>query len=289
MSDEMALVRALLANRASEDTPWAERRAQMDALADRAPLPGSWMVEPLSLGRPAERHSGPGLDGSKAIFYLHGGGYCIGSPRSHRPLVAQLAAAAGVEGYALDYRLGPEHPFPGALDDAIAGYRALLHRGVGAERVVIAGDSAGGGLSLALVQALAGEGLPQPAGMLLISPWLNLAQEGESYRPAIADQDPMLTKAGLDQYAAAYLAELSPRDPRVSPLFGALGGLPPTLVQVGDAEILLSDSEALRGKPGVEVQVWPGMIHVWHAFFPILTPARAAIAEAGAWIAQRLK
>lgn len=290
MSDEMTLVRALLAQRASEDTPWEERRAQMDAFGARAPMPDGWTVERTSLGRPAERHTGPGADPGKVMLYLHGGGYCVGSAASHRPLVAHLAAAAGIEAYALDYRLGPEDPHPAALEDAIAAYAALVQQGVPAARLVVAGDSAGGGLSLALIQALAGRGLPQPAGLVLISPWLNLAQEGESYGPAIADIDPMLTKSGLDAYAVAYRGGIDARDPGVSPLFGPMDGLPPTLVQVGDTEILLSDSEAFSALAGAkaELKVWPGMIHVWHAFYPILTPARAAIAEAGGWIAARL-
>lgn len=292
MTDQMAVIRALLAQRLKADASWAERRAQMDAFGAAAPLPEGWRTHSDALGRPAERHHGPGIVAGRAMLYLHGGGYCLGSAASHRGLVAHLAQASGAEAYALDYRLAPEHPFPAAVDDAVAAWKALLARGVDPARVVIAGDSAGGGLSLACALRLKAEKLPLPAGLVLISPWLDLSQSGESYTRCAAVA-PMISKAGLDQYADAYLNGASARQVFASPILGELSGLPPVLVQVGADEVLLSDSTSFGDAAktvGLDfsVEIWPRMIHVFHAFYPMLDAAKDAIAGAGAWAGRRM-
>jgi epsilon-lactone hydrolase len=291
MDDQIGLVRDLLSRRAGAEATWAERRAQMDAFGARAPLAPGWDVSPVHVGCPAERHTGPGVAEGRTLLYLHGGGYCLGSPVSHRGLVSQLCAASGATGYALDYRLAPEHPFPAAIDDAVAAWAAVLASGVDPSRAVIAGDSAGGGLALACALRLKSAGAPLPAGLVLMSPWLNLGLEGESFARC-ADADPMVSKSGLEQFAVSYIGSGSRDEVLASPLFGDLGGLPPVLVQVGTDEVLLSDSQSFADyarAAGIDfaVEIWPRMIHVFQAFYPILDAARDAIDGAGAWIARR--
>jgi acetyl esterase/lipase len=293
---EIAGVRALLAARqprAGEPAPGlAERRAAMDAVGEAAALPAGCRHEPHRLGGVrAERVLPLKTQPGRTLLYLHGGGYTSGSPRSHRPMVARIAEAAQATAIVPDYRLGPEHRFPAAVEDALAAYRALIEGGTQPERMIVAGDSAGGGLAMALALALKREGLPQPAGWFVISPWADLTQSGTSYRTK-ADTDPMISKAGLDQSAAAYLGGLDPRDPLASPIFGDFEGVAPVLIQTGSEEALLSDSVALAdvlGQARVEVrlEIWPEMIHVFHAWGAVLQAARRAIGLAGGWMEAR--
>lgn len=227
----------------------------------------------------------------RTILYLHGGGYTQGSPRSHRPLAARLGEAAKAQAIVPDYRLGPETRFPGAVEDAVAVYRALMNQGVEPGRLIVAGDSAGGGLALALALALKGEGLPQPAGYFVISPWADLTQSGASYRTK-ADTDPMISKAGLDQMALAYLGGLDPHDPLASPVFGDFEGVAPVLIQTGSEEALLSDSVTMadvlgQARVAVRLEVWPEMIHVFQAWGAALQAARRAIRGAAGWMEDR--
>ncbi len=289
-------MRALLAARqprAGEPAPGlAERRAAMDAVGEAAALPAGCRHEPHRLGGVrAERVLPLKTQPGRTLLYLHGGGYTSGSPRSHRPMVARIAEAAQATAIVPDYRLGPEHRFPAAVEDAVAAYRALIEGGTQPERMIVAGDSAGGGLAMALALALKREGLPQPAGWFVISPWADLTQSGTSYRTK-ADTDPMISKAGLDQSAAAYLGGLDPRDPLASPIFGDFEGVAPVLIQTGSEEALLSDSVALAdvlGQARVEVrlEMWPEMIHVFHAWGAVLQAARRAIGLAGGWMEAR--
>jgi acetyl esterase/lipase len=238
-----------------------------------------------------ERIAPAGAVPGRQILYLHGGGYVGGSTRSHRPLVARLAEAAQATAIAADYRLGPEHKFPAAVDDAVAVWRWMLEEGVEPERAIIAGDSAGGGLTLATALKLKAEGLPQPAGLFVISPWADLTQSHETYRSKAAD-DPMITRDGLNGMAADYLGSAHPKDPLASPVFGDFAGLPPILIHVGSEEALLGDSLLLAERAGharvhVRLEIWPEMIHVWHFFGGQLGAARRAIAGAGVWMADR--
>jgi acetyl esterase/lipase len=288
-------VRALLAQLRPEDAPprtWPEQRAGMDAFGAIAILPEGLKTETLDIdGLPAERLT-PAGDHAHHLLYLHGGGYCVGSPTSHRGLVARLAGASGAVALVPDYRLAPEHPFPAAVDDALSAYRHLLASGADPARIAIAGDSAGGGLTLALAVALRDAGLPNPACLFVISPWTNLAQVGASYA-AVGGDDAMLTREGLDVYAQAYLGGGTADRPLASPVLADLKGLPPLMIHVGAAEILLSDSVALAERAGLagvqtQLEVWPEMIHVWHAFSDHLDAGRRAIDAAGAWMAARL-
>jgi len=293
---EIAGVRALLAATPSAleegSGDWATRRAGIDAFGDMSPLPEGLTVEGLNIaGLPAERLTPVGADEERALLYLHGGGYCIGSPRSHRGLAANLAAAIGCPALVPDYRLAPEHRFPAAVDDAVKAYRHLLGEGIEPGRVVIAGDSAGGGLTFAAAIAIRDSGLPQPGCLFGISPWANLRQTGAAYA-AVLD-DPMLTREDLQAFADAYLQGEGPHHPLASPALADLHGLPPMLLHAGGAEILASDTALLAeraGLAGVEVraEIWPEMIHVWHAFSPWLGAGRRAIDEAAAWVKGKL-
>jgi acetyl esterase/lipase len=227
--------------------------------------------------------------GDRALIYLHGGGYTIGSPLAYREFATQLARTAGTALFAPDYRLAPEHPHPAALDDALAVYRGLLDQGREASSIVVAGDSAGGGLTLALLVAIRDAGLPLPARAVLFSPWLDLTMSGASVASK-AEADPSLDEAGLSSAAAHYLGGLPAGTPGASPLFAELAGLPPLLIETGEAEILLSDSTRLAeraAEAGVDtsLHVWPGMPHVWGLFAAVLGEGREVIAEAGAFIA----
>jgi len=295
---EIAGVRALLASRQpppGDAAPTREqRRAAMDAFGEMGSLPPGCLHEPVVTGGvKGERVAPTSAAEGRRILYLHGGGYVGGSPRSHRPLVARLADAARASAIVAEYRLGPEHPCPAAVEDAVAVYRAMLDDGAEPERLIVAGDSAGGGLTLALALQLKALDLPQPAGLFVISPWADLTQSHRTYRSKLAD-DPMITKAGLDDSAAAYLGGFDPRDPRASPVFGDFSGLAPLLIQVGSEEALLGDSLTLAERAGharveVRLEVWPEMIHVWHAFGGQLGAARRAIAAAGSWMDEKLR
>lgn len=264
----------------------------MDALGEIGALPTGCFHEPLTLGGVrCERVAPQGAVAGRALLYLHGGAYTAGSPRSHRPLVARLAEAARTVAFAPDYRLGPEHRFPGAVEDAVAVYRALLDAGTDPRRLVVAGDSAGGGLAMALALALKAYGLPQPAGFFVISPWVDLTQSGASYRTKAAS-DPMISKAGLDEQALAYLGGLEAGDPLASPILGDFEDVAPVLIQTGSEEVLLSDSVNLADVLGharveVRLEVWPEMIHVFQAWGAALQAARRAIRGAGDWMEGR--
>jgi epsilon-lactone hydrolase len=257
------------------------------------PTPTDVAIEPVTApDRPAEWLRPPGARIDAAVLYLHGGGYVIGSPRSHRHLAAAIARAAGTAGLLVDYRLAPEHPFPAAVEDAVAAYQWLLGRGLAPGRVVVAGDSAGGGLTVAVLLALRDRGLPQPAAGVCISPWVDLTCSGATYTTKEA-VDPIVTRQSTTAMAQAYAAAHDLKAPLLSPLYADLRGLPPLLVQVGSDEVLLDDALGLGERAraaGVDVTLeeWPAMIHVWHWFLPMLTEAERAIGVIGEFVRARL-
>jgi acetyl esterase/lipase len=267
----------------------AGRRKRLDEVFGQFPLAAGAVAQAADAnGVPAEWTFTPSADPSRVILYLHGGGYVSGSIASHRSMVSELGLAAGARTLALGYRLAPEAPFPAACEDVLAGYRFLIDSGVAPSRIVLAGDSAGGGLTMATLLSLRDAGAPMPAGGFLISPWVDLENSGASMTGKDA-VDPMIRKPYLDDLAAQYLNGADPRTPRASPLLAELQGLPPLLIQVGTAETLLDDATRLAARAAaadvhVTLSAWPDMIHVWHLFHRRLTPARAAIAEAGRWI-----
>lgn len=237
-------------------------------------------------GIPAEWIDAPGAAADRAVLYLHGGGYVAGSIDSHRNLTGHLAQAMGCRVLALHYRLAPEHPHPAPLEDAVTAYRWLLGQGFAGERLMIAGDSAGGGLTMATLLALRDAGVAMPATAVGISPWVDMEGTGES-AVTRAEADPMISKDMLLQIAAHFLGPNGdPRDPLASPLQGDLAGLPPLLLQVGDAEVLLDDSTRFADKArqaGVDVtlEVWPEMVHVWHGSAGFVPEANQAIERIG--------
>jgi acetyl esterase/lipase len=220
-------------------------------------------------GIPACHISAPGVRQDRGVLYLHGGGYVLGSLNTHAELMGRLAKACRAPVLGLDYRLAPEHPFPAAVDDAVAGYDRLLANGITPDRIVIAGDSAGGGLTLACLLALKAQGKPQPAGAVLLSPWTDLTGSGASLQTR-AELDPMIGVDLLKPMAALYHAETDAADPLISPLFGDLSGLAPMLVQVGDHEVLLDDStrlvERARAQGGTaELEIYDEAFHVFQS------------------------
>jgi phosphinothricin tripeptide acetyl hydrolase len=265
-----------------ESMTLAERRTQYERALRVFPVPDGVKVEETTVGGvPAERLTPAATRGGAALLYLHGGGYCIGSPRSHRHLAAAIAAATEAVAVVPDYRLAPEHAFPAALDDAVAVYRALLAEGVAASRIVVGGDSAGGGLTIATLVALRDAGVALPAAAVCLSPWTDLTCTAPSYDTKQA-VDPIVRRAGVGEMAAAYLAGRDARTPLASPLFADLRGLPPLLIQVGGDEVLLDDAVQLaeRAKAAgvaTTLEVWERMIHVWPWFTTLLDEATQAV------------
>jgi acetyl esterase/lipase len=226
------------------------------------------------------------------VLFLHGGGYVTGSPALYRHFTWRVATAARAHVLAIDYRLAPEHPFPAALDDALAAYQWLLGGRADPQRIALVGDSAGGGLALALLLKLRDDGFVLPATAVALSPWTDLALAGASLS-LNAKSDPMLNPADARLFAGCYLADTDPRNPYASPLYGNPAGLPPTLIHVGSDEILHDDAvrmaENLRAAGClVQIEVWPRMPHGWHLFAPVLPEARTAIARIGAFADQVL-
>jgi acetyl esterase/lipase len=268
----------------------------MDERALQFGLAADVTVEKVSAGGvPAEWTTTPAADpnNNNAVLFLHGGGYVIGSLDSHRHMASEVGRASGARALAIDYRMAPEHPFPAAVQDALAAYRFLLDSGIRPGRICIAGDSAGGGLVVAAMLAIRDAELPQPGCGWCISPWVDLACTGASMLDN-ATRDPTVQKDGVLEFAGIYLAGADPRSPLASPIHGDLRGLPPLLIQVGAVETLLDDAISLARVAGladvqVDLQIWPEMIHVWHLFHPMLAAGRRAITAGGDFVRSTTK
>ena len=288
---EIAAVRALLGAK-PRPVGWAERRARIDEVGSVWPVAADVTLTPVDAGCvPAEWSIVPGSDPSRVLMFLHGGGYCSGSLVSHRRMVTEAGRAAKIRTLAVAYRLAPEYPFPAALDDALSVYRFLRGQGIAASHIAVAGDSAGGGLTVALINQLLA--LQAPACAWLCSPWTDLTMSGTTL--ATKDLvDPLVHKGYLEELAAAYVpAGMDRKDPRVSPLYSDLGGFPPTLIQVGAAETLLADATRFAAAAGaadvaVTLEIWPHMTHAWHMWNAHLDAGRRALASAGAFIHRHL-
>jgi acetyl esterase/lipase len=271
----------------------AQQRELLDTMGKAAELPEGLEVSTHEIaGRPCEWLRYPNHDNTNVLLYLHGGGYVLGSCHSHRALVSRLALACGVQALVLDYRLAPEHPFPAGLDDAVAVYQALLADGLDPRRIIIGGDSAGGGLSLATLLRLRDLGAPLPAAAILLSPFTDLTCSGETLTTRAAIE-PWLAPELFEPLARLYAGRHDRRGPLLSPLFADLRGLPPLIVHVGDQEVLLADSTRLAERAraadvAVELEVWPELWHVFQFFAPHLPEAQRSLDRIGALVRARL-
>jgi acetyl esterase/lipase len=250
-------------------------------------VPPAVEISPAPLGGiPGERVEGP-KPGNTVLLYLHGGGYFGCSAESHRPITV-FFALEGFRVFAPDYRLAPENRFPAAIEDAVAVYRAILSAGYPSQRIVVAGESAGGGLALSLMLALRAAGVPLPAAAALFSPWTDLAATGDSVRTN-TDRCAMFNGSDIAASARYYLGDTDPRNPLASPLYADLSGLPPLLIHVGADEVLLDDSTRLAERARaagvhVELKIWPVVPHAWQLAPHLIPEARRSLRESAAFL-----
>ncbi len=287
---ELELLHELLAvNRTGPELTLVQRRERYEradaAFADLIELPPA--EPPVRIADAAGVWVRRARTDRPVVLYLHGGSYTMGSPRSHRHLAHAIGSAADASVLVLDYRRPPEAPFPAAVDDAVAAYH-YLRATTPIGRITLAGDSAGAGLALALLQRLRATGDPLPVATACLSPWTDLSCSAPSHS-SHADRDPVLDPADLRIMAGLYLGGADPADPLASPRWADLTGLPPLLIQVGSEEILRDDASTLDScarTAGVSTvfEEWPGMFHVWHYYYPILSEGEAAIATVGAFL-----
>jgi epsilon-lactone hydrolase len=267
-----------------------EARPTFDAMMAATPAAASVRFEPGAVGGVAGWWCRPtGADPGRRLLYVHGGGYGLGSAEAFRNLASQIARRARADAFLPDYRLAPEHPFPSAIEDVLAAYRGLL--ALGDARIVVAGDSAGGGLALALLSILRAEGA-LPAGVAVMSPWTDLGLAGASLESR-ADADPIFTRGVLQAMADNYAQGADQTDPRMSPLYAPLDGLPPIRIDVGDDEVLLDDSvrfAARAAEAGVDVSlsIWAGMPHVFQSSLGHILAAGRSLDAIGAFLSGRL-
>jgi epsilon-lactone hydrolase len=269
----------------------AEARRMAAKMAMKPRLPQGWRIRDVEApirGEWIEREGGASAETARTLLYLHGGGYYFCSPATHRVITVGLAAGAEARTFVPDYRLAPEHRFPAAVEDAKRAYRGLLAEGTPARRIVLGGDSAGGGLALALLLSLREAGDPLPAGAVLFSPWTDLAATGDSITRNDRS-DPMFHGRHVAEGARIYLGDARATEPLASPLYADLARLPPLFIQASDCEVLLDDSTRLAEKArkagvAVEFRAWHRLPHVWQFFARFLPEGRAALLEAAQFI-----
>ena len=290
---EIDAIRALLSAK-PRPVGWRERRRRLDEVGSVWPAAADVKLEPVDLGGvPGEWSSVAGSDASRVLMFFHGGGYCSGSIRSHRRLVTEAGRSAGIRTLAVGYRLAPEHPFPAAMEDAVTAWHFLCRQGIAARHIAIGGDSAGGGLAVVLNNRLRDADEELPGCVWLVSPWTDLTVSGSTLITK-DNVDPIIHKGYLGELADAYVPPgMGRKDPRVSPLYADLKGLPPMLVQVGSAETLLEDATRFAAAAGaadvsVTLEIWPHMIHAWPMWNAGLKPGRSALAHAGAFMRAHL-
>jgi acetyl esterase/lipase len=288
---EIDAIRALLGSK-PRPVGWSERRQRIDEVGSVWPVADDVTCEAVDCdGVPGEWSQVAGSDASRVLLFFHGGGYCSGSIRSHRRMVTEAGRAAHMRTLAIGYRLAPEHPYPAAHEDAMAAWRFLRRQGIAAENIAVGGDSAGGNLTITLVNRLRAAGEALPACAWLISPWTDLTMSGATLDTKDA-VDPLIHKAYLEELADAYAASADRKDPLISPLFADLHGFPPTLIQVGSAETLLADATRFAAAAGaadvdVTLEIWPHMIHAWPLWNAKLEDGRRALVSAGKFIRAR--
>ena len=285
---EIDAIRTLLTSK-PRPVGWSERRQRIDEIGSTWPVADDVRLEEVELdGVPGEWSIVPGSDASRVLMFFHGGGYCSGSIVSHRRMVTEAGRAAGMRTLAVRYRLAPEHPYPAAHEDAMTAWRFLRDQEIPARNIAVGGDSAGGNLTITLINRLRSAGEEQPACAWLASPWTDLTMSGASLETK-ATADPLIHKAYLEELASAYAGKADRRDPLISPLFADLHGFPPTLVQVGSEETLLDDAVRFARAAGAAdvsatLEIWPHMIHAWPMWNAKLEAGRQALAHAGEFI-----
>jgi epsilon-lactone hydrolase len=276
-----------------ENATPAMLREWFEAINVQTPIAEGSMIERVNCG-PAggDLIRLPGCDESKLIIYFHGGGFFFGSSRSHRVIASHLARAANVPVLAADYRLAPEHPAPAAHDDAFEVYKWALGRGLAPQAIGLCGDSAGGNLALAIAVRAKAEGVPQPGGLALMSPALDLADEGASHH--VAEEPPLLTRGLMELFLSAYIGAGDRKSPAVTPFYADFSGIAPVLVHVGSWELLIDDSRTVVERlkaAGVDagLKVFDGMVHSWQLFAPMLDEGMSSIEEAADFMRSRLR
>jgi acetyl esterase/lipase len=301
ISDAAKQFHALLETLAVEDLPSSDTpapieqaRAASEGWALATGEPDGVTYAPVEAGGVAAEWAIPaGADPDRALLYLHGGGYSVGSIASHRRLVGHLAKAAGVRGLSVEYRLAPEDPFPAGLDDAVTAFSWLLREGYEAGRIGVAGDSAGGGLALATALALRERGLPAPGGLVLLSPWTDLASTGDSLTGNVG-KDLVLRRVASDAPGIGwYAGDHDVKNPLISPLYADFADFAPFIVHVGGDELLLDDSTRLAERASaagceVTIEVWPEMQHVFQIAAGNVPESDSSVSKLGAWLSNRL-
>ena len=290
---EIDAVRALLSSK-PRPVGWPARRTRLDDVGAVWPVADDVELSAVDVnGLPGEYSVVPGSDPSRVLMFFHGGGYCSGSIQSHRRLVTEAGRAAKMRTLAIAYRLAPEYPFPAAYDDALTAWRFLRDQGIAAAHIAVGGDSAGAGLTLALISRLHDAHEEVSACVWLISPWTDLTMSGSTFASKAA-VDPLIHKEYLNELADAYLpAGTDRKDPRASPLYADFRNFPPMLIQIGSEETLLADATRLAARAGaadvaVTLEIWPQMIHAWPLWNAHLEDGRRAIANAGRFIRAHL-
>src|SRR5215469_3790950 len=286
---EIDAVRALLSSK-PRPVGWPERRKRIDEVGAVWPVSDDVEFTAVDVnGVPGEYSVIPGSDPSRVLMFFHGGGYCSGSIRSHRRLVTEAGRAARMRTLAIGYRLAPEHPFPAAYEDALTAWRFLRNQGIAAMQIAIGGDSAGAGLTLALISRLRDAHEELPVCAWLISPWTDLTMSGSTLVTKAA-VDPLIHREYLNELADAYVpAGMDRKDPRFSALYADFRNFPPILIQIGSDETLLDDATRLAARAGatdiaVTLEIWPRMIHAWPLWNAHLEDGRRALVNAGAFI-----
>ncbi len=286
VQSEIDAIRSLLGSK-PRPVGWTERRQRIEEVGAAWPVADDVTREAVDCdGVNGEWSIVPGSDAARVLLYFHGGGYCSGSIKSHRRLVTEAGRAGRMRTLAIGYRLAPENPFPAAHQDAMTAWRFLRNQGIAAHCIAVGGDSAGGNLTLTLIDRLRAAGEALPACAWLVSPWTDLTMSGDTLASK-DDVDPLIHKPYLEELADAYApAPLDRKNPLISPLFADLKGFPPVLVQVGSAETLLADAVrvvARAGDAGVAttLEIWPNMIHAWPMWNAKLEDGRRALKSAG--------
>jgi len=285
------LVKYLVGPAIASGTTLRKTRFLFESLSKVSLMPRNITIKPERINNiSAEWVSGPEANQDKIILYFHGGCFVQGSPATHRDLAARLSITSGARILLINYRLAPENPFPAGLEDCVTAYKWLLAEGFNPEDIVIAGDSAGGGLTIATLVTLRDEGIVLPAAAVCLSPWVDLENSGESHSTRAA-QDPMLNSRFLEFTAKLYVGDRRPDNPSISPIHADLKGLPPLLIHVGGQEILLSDARRLEAQAkndgiSVTLEQWDDMWHVWHIFAGMMPEGQQGIERIGLFIRQ---